>query len=471
MGKKKSYFFLGIKGVMMANLAVILKKMGNTVSGVDSDEEFITNKLLSKHTIDYTTDFKQPIPDNIDYIVYSAAHKGTQNPLIKNRMQSHTILVAQTQLLNEVMDTCDKKVAVSGCHGKTTTSSLLSFALINLGVKPSYCVGVPFFDGLEGCDYQKNEYFVVEADEYGVNPPTDKTPKFNFLNPTEIICTNIDFDHPDVYKNLEDTKNAFMNFFGNKKLILCGEDLVINNLMHTLPRSQYVSYGFDKKNDYYISNIQCNETSTSFGLIYNNKKISMFQISLFGHKNILNATSVIIYLLSKGFTFKRIQSAIETFQGAARRFEKVFEDNSIQLFDDYAHHPSEIQATIESTRLRFPNKRIILIFQPHTFSRTHALVREFGISLSRADICFILPIFASAREKSTDYNVSSKDIASNSSKRNLYCVNDQKELENAIKMHLNKDDVIITMGAGDVYKLKDQIIKQIQNFNFIHKNK
>jgi UDP-N-acetylmuramate--alanine ligase len=169
-------FFLGIKGVAMANLAVILKKMGKNVTGVDSQEEFITDKLLLDNKINWTVGFDpKSLPKNIDLIVYSAAHGGTGNPLVVEAIKNKVNLISQAKLLGEIMDQFENKIAVCGCHGKTTTSSMLVYALNKLKQSPSYLVGVPFFSEYQGGDFQDKKYFVVEADEYGVNPPIDKT--------------------------------------------------------------------------------------------------------------------------------------------------------------------------------------------------------------------------------------------------------------------------------------------------------
>ncbi|HEX7543021.1 MAG TPA: Mur ligase family protein, partial [Patescibacteria group bacterium] len=252
--QSKNIFFLGIKGVAMANLAVILKKMGKMVTGCDIEEEFITDKLLRDNKISWTAGFdSDKLPKQTDLIVYSAAHGGTDNLLIVKAIEKKINIISQAQLQGELMDQFKNKVAVCGCHGKTTTSSLLVYALNKLKQKPSYLVGVPFFSEHQGGDFLDKKYFVIEADEYGVNPPTDKTPKFHLLNPNYIIATNIDFDHPDVYKNIEETKEAFLKFFNNKKLILCIDDKNLMDVAKKLNKNQYVTYGFSNKADYQIT--------------------------------------------------------------------------------------------------------------------------------------------------------------------------------------------------------------------------
>lgn len=456
--QSKNIFFLGIKGVAMANLAVILKKMGKNVTGCDIEEEFITDKLLKNNKIDLIAGFNQgEIPKNIDLVVYSAAHSGTNNPLIIEAVKNKINIISQAKLMGELMEQFQNKIAVCGCHGKTTTSSLLVYALNKLKQKPSYLVGVPFFTDYQGGDFQEKKYFVVEADEYGVNPPVDKTPKFHLLTPNHIIATNIDFDHPDVYKDIEETKEAFKKFFDNQKLIVNVDDKNLMEVVKNLPKENYLTYGESTKADYQITNSKISEDESIFEI----KNVGEFKISLFGKHNIFNATAVIVQLLELGFKVDDIKNAIYGFMGAERRFEKIYFKNNIYLFDDYAHHPAEIAATINATRARFKNRRMIVIFQPHTYSRTKNLLDEFAQSLSLADICLVLPIFASARENSKDFKVTSQDIVDRI--KDCPYSGSKEQVVDKLESILKEGDVVFTMGAGDVYKLKEKIIPLINS--------
>lgn len=465
----KNIFFIGIKGVAMTNLAVFLKKTEKNIFGADIGEEFITDKLLKNNKINWFIGFNH-LPKETDLVVYSAAHGGLNNPLILKARERDIKIVSQAELLGELIKDFKIKIAVSGCHGKTTTSSLLSYALNNLKAKPSYIVGVPFFTNYQGANLQENKYFVIEADEYGINPPDDKMPKFFKLNPDWIICTNIDFDHPDVFKNIEETKKAFLKFFDNKKLILNIDDKHLSSSFKKLKSKDIVTYGFSKNADYYINSWKIYKEGSEFSI----KGIGVFKISLFGEHNILNATAVIVQLIKLGYKKEEINKAISGFQGAERRFEMIYKKDGCFLFDDYAHHPSEILATIQAARNRFPKNKIIVIFQPHTYSRTKFLLQEFRDSLSQADLGLILPIFSSAREKSSQFKVDSKDITQGI--ENLFSFKSNKELISKLETSIKEDSVIFTMGAGDVYKLKDIIIKIInkqslnQSLN-IEKNK
>lgn len=470
--RRQNIFLVGIKGVAMADLAVILTKMGKKVSGSDIAEEFITDDLLKKNGVPLTVGFDiNNIPQDIDLVIYSSGHLGKKNPQVLEAKKRGINTVTQAEFLGEFTKYFKTTIAVCGCHGKTTTSSLLAYALKNLGAKPSYLVGSSQFNNLPGGDYEGNDYFVVEADEYGVNPPYDLTPKFHFLKPDYILCTNIDFDHPDVYPSLAQVKESFLYFFlklydnfasadtnlSAKKLFFCTDDKNLMAVAKKLEQNKYLTYGFRLEADLQILNVKIDNNSSLFNLSYKGKHLGEFSIQLFGEKNISNAAGVILVLLQLGFTGEKIKDAIKNFSGAKRRYELIYQSKETYLFDDYAHHPQEIAATINATRARFPKKRIVVIFQPHTYSRTQALLKDFATSLSLADKTYILPIFPSARENVKNFKVSSNDIARLNSDKIIY-VDSKHELLKHLTPYIKQSEVIFTMGAGDVYKLKEEII-------------
>ena len=471
--QSKYIFLVGIKGVAMTNLAVIFKKMGKKVSGSDVEEIFITDQLLEKNNINYYVGFDtKKLPIDVDLVVYSGGHGGINNPQVIEAKKRGIHVISQAEILGQLIKKFGTTIAVCGSHGKTTTSSLLSYALIRLGTRPSYLVGSPSFNEFEGGDYSSKQYFVIEADEYAVNPPDNLTPKFHLFKPNYIICTNIDFDHPDVYKNLEATKKAFLKLFKvsinqliDTPLILCNDDKNLMSLTKKLPQNKYQTFGFSKKSDYVISNVRTTHSGTQFHLAHNKKSLGVFKILLFGDKNVSNTTSVIVILITLGFSPDLVKKAIQNFRGAKRRFEKQFSNDHFTLYDDYAHHPHEIEATIKAAQKLYPSKRIVVLFQPHTYSRTAALLTEFAKSLSIANLSFVLPIFASARENPSDFNVSSASIQKGARELNLKNVistDSNDDLLRLLKTRLDEGDVIFTMGAGDVYKLKNDIIDVIK---------
>lgn len=471
----KNVFFIGIKGVAMTNLAVLLKKLGKGVNGADTGEVFITDELLEKNNIDYLVGFDpEKLPKETDLIVYSAAHHGTKNAFAVEGVKRNIKIISQADLMGEIMKEFEINIAVSGCHGKTTTTSFIAYALDGLSARPSYLVGVPFFTGHQGVGLQDKKYFVIEADEYGVNPPLDLTPKFHKLDPDYVVATNIDFDHPDVYRDLEDTKKAYLKFFrkalnGRIKapFIFRSDDRNIMEVAQDLPRNSYVTCGYDEGADFQVINPKITEDYSYFELVDKKKKASLgqFKISLTGRMNIGNAASVILTLITLGFGIEDVRKAIVGFTGSERRFEKIHKNNGSYLFDDYAHHPSEIKTTILAAKERFPGKRIVVIFQPHTFSRTASLLDEFAASLSLADVAYILPIFASAREDVTKFKITSKDIAIRGIKDKIKSFDSKDDLIKSLAALHKSGDVIFTMGAGDVYKLRSEIIKIIDSKN------
>ncbi len=471
IANSKKIFFVGIKGVAMANLAVMAKKMGKTVNGSDVGEDYSTDGILNKNQIRWSIGFSEKeITPDLDLLVYSASHQGKKNPQVVSAEKQGIKTVSQALFINEIMSGFPDKVAVCGCHGKTTTSSLMAYALIRLNEKPSYLVGAASFSGYPAGDYQPGRFFVVEADEYGVNPPLDRTPKLKLINPNFIICNNIDFDHPDVYADLTETKKAFSFFFdkvvgekdGKNHLFFCQDDKVLMDTAKNLPRDSYLTYGLSKQADLVISDWSVKETESSFALSFRGSSWGRFTIKLFGLKNISNAAGVILALANFGFSIDQIKRSVAYFKGADRRFELIAKVGDTYLFDDYAHHPHEIATTIEAVRERFKNRRLIVVFEPHTFSRTKALLDDFALNLAKADLALIAPIFASARENPENFDINSEAIVAKAEKngaKNLLAFSSYRKIIEFLSSNIQSGDVIFTMGAGHIYKMKNDIIK------------
>ena len=333
-------FILGIKGVAMAQIASILKKMGKDVVGYDVDEEFITDSELHKQNITiYTSEDAVPADSKFDLAIFSAAHGGDSNPLIKKLKGDGVTTISQAEFLNQLSQLFKKTIAVCGAHGKTTASALLSYALIKLGVNPTYIVGTSSFDEYPAGDFQSKEYLVLEADEYGINPPTDKTPKFHYLHPTLTLCTNIDFDHPDVFDSMDDVVKAYEKFFKqSESLVVCADN---ERALETAKRSglKFESYGFSEEANTRIINHEVTSIGSSFDLMKGDNLIQGIRTSMYGDHNILNAVGVFLVLQRLGFEDELIKTAIKDFMGAKRRFEVAHSKDGLTVVDDYAHHP------------------------------------------------------------------------------------------------------------------------------------
>lgn len=469
LADSKNIFFVGIGGVAMCNLAILLKQMGKEVSGSDVPGFTMTDEILRKNDIPFITSFEPGLlPPATDLVIYTGAHQGSENPQVKEAHKRDIATLQLSQATAELSKLFENTLAVCGTHGKTTTSSLLAYALRKLNQHPSFLIGTATFGENYGGTYDGKKYFVIEADEYGSNPPVDKTPKFLRYDPQYVICNNVEFDHPDIYGSVDEVENAFQTFFEKKsikKSFMCADHARLMQVVGRTKLTNYETFGYDSSADLRITDSHTDESSSYFILEYKKQQLGEFKVKLFGEKNISNIAGVILLLLNLGFETEDIKNAIAEFRGAKRRFEEVASLHDSYLFDDYAHHPSEITATINAARSRFKDRRLVIIFQPHTYSRTESLKDEFIEALSKADVVYLLPIYAS-REASQESHITSQnleEIARSKNYLNIKAVGDTAELISLLQKEIHRGDVIFTMGAGDVYQIKDDIIRLLKN--------
>ncbi len=460
---KKSFYLLGIKGVAMANIALILKDMNKRVFGFDTQDEFITEDSLRRAGILYESkgSFLKKL-SAFDVFVYSAVHGGSENTVIKEARSRGKLIVSQAELIGEMLTRFPYSIAVSGCHGKTTTSSLIAFMLEKLNLNPSYLIGAPSFKGIGGSRYKTNsKYFIFEADEYGVEPPRNTTPKLLYYHPTHIVCTNIDYDHPDVYQNIEQVRDTFQRFFNASKLYLCADDPHLKMLYSNYSKKNYLTYGYSQSADLLINSVTITPKGSKFKLTYQKTELGFFFVHLFGEKNILNVAGAVLVLLDLGVSASKIKIVLKAFSTVKRRLEIVYRNKNFILVDDYAHHPAEIHASISALKDQFPDRRIIIIFQPHTYSRTHSLRVDMVSALSCSDIAYVAPIFSSAREKKVEginYTQELKEAVRKGKNANIRVFESKQQMLSSLTHQVKNTDIIVTMGAGDIYKLRNDII-------------
>ena len=463
---KKHIHFVGIKGVAMTGLAILAKEKGFRVTGSDVFEEFLTDSVLIRNGITPIIGFsKDNLNDKPDLVITTGAHGGINNPESKAAVDMGIRTIMQGTALGEFMNEKDG-IAVCGCHGKTTTTAIISTILEFSGYKPSFVVGcadIPSLDnpGRAG----SGKYFIAEADEYITCPGVDFTPKFMWLNPKIIVMTNIDFDHPDAYKSIEEVKLAYLQFAQklNKDdiLVACIDDQNIAGIL-TKIKSKVLTYGQSPKADYRPIEISFEEEVTYFSILNKEFNLGRFTLHIPGIHNVLNATAAIVASLEAGVSLEKIQKSLIKFTGTKRRFEKLGEKNGIKVYDDYAHHPAEIEATLKGAKTWLPKSKITVVFQPHTYSRTKSLKDKFSKCFSSAEEVIITDIYSSKRED-PDPEISSKILANLISKnhKNIKYIGNPQEVAEYLGKKLISGDVVITMGAGDIYKIGSKILDNI----------
>ncbi|MFC1653929.1 UDP-N-acetylmuramate--L-alanine ligase [Patescibacteria group bacterium] len=451
----KHIHFTGIKGVGMTALALCAQDLGKKLSGSDVEEKFVTDEtLLNRKIIPQKGFSPENIKDTVDLLIYTGAHGGPNNPEVMHAVKKGISCISHAEAVGQITQgkTC---ISVCGVGGKTSTSAMISTILDHDQKDPSYLVGVAKISSLEspGKYAQKGKYFVVEADEYATAPGVDNTPRFMHQNPKFVICTNISHDHPDVYPTFEDTKKAYISFFSKTPddglLVVNSDDQESLNLSDQF--NQKILVGKNEKSHFKIIDIKNIDQKQHVFFIHDNQKKEL-TLSIPGEFNAKNALMSYALCTHLGLGHEVIRKGLEKFRGTNRRFEKIRDKDGITYFDDYAHHPQEIKATLRAAKEWLSEKRLVAIFQPHTYSRTKSLLDEFATSFEESDIVIITDIFPSAREK-IDPTVSSKLLADKISQThsNTKYVS-QEDLIQYVNKIKRPGDAIFTIGAGDVYK-------------------
>ena len=416
------YHFIGIKGSGMSSLAQIAYDMGNEVQGSDEETYFFTQEKLEQRNIPMYYYGEENIKEGYEVILGNAFDETH----IEYRRAKELGLTTYTysQFLGKLLSDIPS-IAITGAHGKTTTTTMTSNIFKHSHVT-SYLIG----DGT-GHGEKNSEYMIAEACEYYRH--------FLAYHPNYAIVTNIDFDHPDYFNDEHDMFDAFQSFVNQVKdtVVICGDDRLASQLKPTTAKT--IRYGFNEGNDYQIKNVQ----TTSL--------LGTFTMAVFGLHDISNATSAIALADINGISIEKIQESLSQYKPAERRFSEHKIGNSV-VVDDYAHHPSEIKATINSARRKYADKEVIAIFQPHTYTRTAKFLNEFAESLETADKVFLCPIFASVREKEKIVGIEDLQKVT----KGAQIINSEEDFDK-----LNFDNsVFLFMGAGNINKLCQKFIEQ-----------
>ena len=454
LSKYKHIHLIGIGGISMSAIAETLKNWNYTVTGSDASSSEITDNL-QKHGIEVSIGHDLINSKKADLIIYSAAISETDPEMIIAK-ENNIPLVGRGQFVGYLTKLYKETICVSGTHGKTTTTSMLSVCFINAEKDPSIEVGALLNEIHGNYRVGNSDYFILESCEYKGN-------FLKFFPKTEIIL-NIDNDHLDYYKTFDNVVNAFKEF----ALLLDEEGLLVTNAddencykLKEIVNSKFISYGIENENaDFVAKNISYDDNGfAKFDVYKNNEFYHTLELSVAGKHNILNALACTAvsdyYNISKDIIAKSLKS----FTGANRRLEfKGKLNNTIPIFDDYAHHPTEIKATVNAIKNKKFNESWV-IFQPHTYSRTKFLLNDFADAISGFDNIILLDIYA-AREINT-FNISSNDLAlklEDYGKKAIYMPEFDKVVS-YIKENVKSDDIIITLGAGTVTELGPMMLK------------
>ena len=446
--------FIGIGGISMSGLAEILLEEGFTISGSDAKQSALTDSLAQKGATIYIGQKASNLSIRPALVVYTAAIR-EDNEEFKAAVDAGIPMLSRAELLGQIMDNYEKSIAVAGTHGKTTTTSMISQILLVAKADPTISVG-GILEAIGGnIRVGGSEVFITEACEY--------TNSFLHFHPKYSIITSVEAEHLDFFKDIDDIRRSFHEFAGNTAhdgvLIINGQIAALDQITNNLSCS-VTTYGLCENDDFYAKNITYNDHACgTYTLMHKTEDLGTVSLSVPGRHNVSNSLAAIALCLNLGLPLDVIKKGLLQFGGTKRRFEYKGTKNGITVIDDYAHHPTEVAATLTAAR-NYPHGRIICVFQPHTYSRTKAFLSDFDRVLSMADIVVLADIYA-AREKNT-IGISSKDLLAELQKngQESYYFPSFDEIEKFLSEKCINNDLLITMGAGDVYLIGEHLLQQ-----------
>jgi len=444
--------FIGIGGISMSGLAQILIEAGFTVSGSDTKKSPLTQHLVSMGAKITYPQMASSITDSINLVVYTAAI-AHDNPEFTAAVEKKLPLMTRADLLGQIMKNYKMPIAISGTHGKTTTTSMISEVLLAANADPTLSIGGILKSIGGNIRVGRSDYFVTEACEY--------TNSFLSFFPRISIILNIEEDHMDFFKDIDDIRHSFRKF---AEILPTDGFLIINKGIDHITQfiegldCNIITFGADPAADYSYTNAVYDEFGrASYTLVKKGQQCGSIKLGVVGEHNILNSLSVIALMDLLDIDPNIVRDALHAFAGTDRRFELKGEIAGVKILDDYAHHPTEITATLKAA-VNYPHKTLWCVFQPHTYTRTKAFLKDFAKALSLADKVVLTDIYA-AREKNT-IGISSLDLLHELEKTGTECYYFQSfdEIENFLLKNCTSGDLLITMGAGDVVKIGENLL-------------
>lgn len=432
------YHFIGIKGSGMSALAQIMKELGYSVQGSDVPKYFFTEDGLRELGIPILPFDANNIEDGMKIVRGASFHE--ENVEVKKAIDLGLNMYSYAEMVGSLTKKF-RSICIAGCHGKTTTTSMMAHVLNNIK-GANYLIG----DGT-GYANRENEYFIVESCEYRRH--------FLAYTPDYAIITNIDLDHVDYFKDIDDVIDAYREFANKaeKMIIACGDDPYTHSLDVVKP---IFYYGLDDDNDIKATNVQYKKDGISFEVTIEGNYYGFFDLPIFGKHMLLDALAVIATCYYERLEARDVAKQLKTFKGARRRFDETVIDDNV-IVDDYAHHPNEVKSTIKAARQKYPDKKIIVVFQPHTFSRTEEFQNELAEIMNKVDKAYIMDIHP-AREKAEDYPTVTSDLILNKLTNGEHI-----SLDEAYKLENIKNTVVLFMSPNDISSLENNVIELLEN--------
>lgn len=453
----KKVHFVGIGGIGMSGIAEILFNQGFEISGSDKNLSEVTKRLSDMGMTVYEGHSPENLKD-ADVLVYSSAVT-LDNPEVKSAAERDIPIIKRAEMLAECMR-MKYGIGIAGTHGKTTTTSMVGLTLTEGGIDPTIIVGGKL-SGLGGTNARlgQGEFIVVEADEF------DRT--FLKLTPTVAALTTLESEHLDTYKDLDDIKRAFTEF-ANKVpfygfVVLCIDESELQNIKSEINK-KVITYGLSEEANLRAVNIKHNTFNSFFTVIYNGKELGEIKLNIPGKHNIKNSLVAVCIGLELGIEFNTIKTALEKFTGVYRRFEVKYNEELL-VVDDYAHHPTETSATLSGIREGWKN-RLVVVFQPHLYTRTRDFYKEFAKSFTNTDLFICTDVYPAREEKIE--GITGKlitDALEELGHTNVKYIKDKNDVPELLNKIKEDGDIIVTMGAGDIWKYGDQFVEMLNNKN------
>jgi UDP-N-acetylmuramate--alanine ligase len=452
--KKYHIHFVGIGGIGMSGIAELLLNLGYKVSGSDLQTSEITERLKDLGGIIFAGHGADQI-SGADVVVTSSA-VGRENPEVLAAGRISIPVIPRAEMLAELMR-LKYSVAIAGAHGKTTTTSMVASVLAQGGLDPTVVIGGKLKSIGSNAVLGKGDFIVAEADE--------SDGSFLKFSPAIAVVTNIDREHLDYYQDLETIKAVFLDFIDRIPFyglaILCLDNESIQDLIPKI-KKRYITYGMSSQADFQIRDVEFEKRRSCFSVYRQGHKLGRFTLNLPGIHNVYNATASIATGVELDVPLDAIESALQTLEGVQRRLEIKGEMNGITVVDDYGHHPTEIKTTLQAIEECWPNNRKVIVFQPHRYTRTRALFDDFTRSFYQSDVLLVLPIYAAGEQKIEGVTGRRlcEDIKAHGHKEVIYSEG-QKDAVTYLKENLKPGDVLLTLGAGDVWKVGMDLLKAL----------